>query len=467
MKKLLSISLLAFLSLSPLHAAYIVTSVAFAHDYNYSNFYTKTNSDGSRTLSYVYMQSGSSLSDSYLNDSTITNYGYLFYGDTSSTSYGTTYVTNVDFSGNTYDDSTGDVTDSVIWAGYNNPQKGYEYAVLSNVSFDGGNYTKTQSENAYFLVAYNSTLTDVSFDGTSVSLSTSAPDSSSSMEYFTWLSSAKVYNCDFTNMDITLSGEAEFQSIIGISGNGTDWTQLNNTSFLGTEITIGTAEARGIDETDIVVGTYGSKAEIQNVTWSDGKLYSTGAFTWTTSDGNVYHTDSQGKTYAANTLPDNLGIILDSSDDLLTIDGSVYLDVSCTISEGTIEFDMDGATPTLSLVDGIELTIADTDTLIFEILNWDATKTTIDISELILVEDGSALTIAGAESNEAALACLNEMITFTDAAGNTLDSSLVTITNTSAMDLTGASYVIPEPCTSSLSLLALASLLTYRRKRAA
>ncbi len=432
MKKNLSLLLMGLLLSTPIYATSYYSYVGLGHNAYRSDYATATDANGNKTLSYVLMYSGSSLSDSDFSGSTITNWGYLFYGDSSSESYGTTYVTNVDFSNNTYiSANAADTVSSVLQVGYVTATSGYESAVLTNVSFDDSYYSLTDRTSSNFIIAYNSTLENVSFDGTTVNIA------ATNFECFVWFSSTKVFNSSFTNMDIVMTGDSASRAVIGISGSSSSWGQLNNTSFYGSTITFGDGEAALLDESYVMVGNSGSQAEIQNVTWGDGKLYSTGIINWTTVNGDVYYTDANGTAYDAWVLPDNLGIILDSSDDLLTVDNNAYLDVSCTITTGTIELTNNS---TLSLIDTTTLNIgaaADGEGITLSadssnsILGGAITST--DADAIINKVGAGSLSISA--SMESYTGTLNIQAGEMSLTGN-LGASVVTIAETASLNLT-------------------------------
>lgn len=436
--------------------------------------------DASGTLDKLTLNAGASLTNSDFSDVTLSasSEGIYF----ASAKGSTTTVKNVNLSGLSYTGSES----YPVWIGNNSPGAGYELAVVDQLDMSNSTFEISGTSDARFMHVYNSTLTNSNFDGMSVSLETGY------IEYMFWFSSAKIDSCSFTNMDLQLSGTAPYNGVMVVSGNTSQWTTISNTSFQGTTVTRGDTSSL-FDLSDILVsaGSGGSQAEIKNIVLGDGKIYSADIYTWQTTDNQTYLTDIDGNVTKAEEGVANKGILLNSVDDALTVNSGLYLDVSSTLSDGTLTFNggtielRDGAVLTIDCSKGLSIVInndaysgsgfvegsEDQVTLsLLDVALMDAGDVTIDLSELILIDEAEGtqsgtIAVLDAEGNnltgDDALAALQKQLVVYDADGNVVEN--VTLTD----DYSYITNTAPEPSTATLSLLALAGLCSRRRRRKA
>ncbi len=420
------------------------------------------------TVDYIHLTDTAALSDSNFDGSTFTTDNYYIsssYGASiylQSTNNNVTELKNVSFKNTTFDASSGDLSSayqSFMWLGSNSSRAGYARTIVDNIDFSGS----TIKGVTYLGIMYNMTGTNISFDNATVETAT-----------LFWLSSAKISDSTFTNMNITAGSVNDV--MVTLSGNDSNWGSLTNVSFQGTTITDSTGAVVTFNESHIARASTSTatQCEIQNVILGDGKIYSTGIQIWDTT--------------TVSDISPNIGIILKESDDVLTLRDAAYLDVDSTLSAGQLVFD--GGT--LELKAGTILTIDTSQGLEIVINNdqysqsADGTQTaqatllavaeasstseqiTIDISDLIFTEDGAediSIAILDEQGNsltgDAALDALSQNLKVVDAEGNEIKDFTLTDNNNL---ITNA---VPEPSSVTLSLIALAGICARRRRRCA
>lgn len=442
---------------------------------------SKLTTNDNKTLSNFYMTNGTSLSDSDFTGATITSEFAIIYGDNDNK----TTITSVKFNDMSFTSNR----DYVIAFGRDNTGYDTDVVTLTDVDFSGGTYeTKTDGaatqQNAFVL--YHTTFNNVSFDDVNITLH----GSEYSLGF--WLSSANVQSSSFKNMTLSVTESTADVDLFYVSGNGNNWTTLSDVDFSGTKIVQNGVETL-FNENHIAYSASGSQSEIQNIILGDGKIYSTGMIYWDDKDEDKAPNfkDADGNYFADDYQPVNKGIILQSSTDVLTVQSDLYLDVSSTLTAGQLIFDggtlelKEGTVLTLICSDSLEIVInqeayAESSvveggegqitfmSLDIDLMEADAGEVTIDLSELIIVGEGTEnVTIAVMDeagnilTGDAALLALQDQLTVYDTDGNVVENIILTDDN---------SYIsnsIPEPSTATLSLLALAGICIRRRRKAA
>ncbi len=400
----------------------------------------------------VAVLTGATLINSDLSDKTITYTGSStpFQVGIAATVGTETVVSNVDFSGLTLNSAS---NTAMVFGQYQSGAN-CDLVYLENVDFSNSSISSASSSSSYVAIFYETTMTNVSFDKATLSCGATTGTGAA-----LWFSSANVTSCSFTNMTINMSDTLSYQEAITLSGNANQYTTLMDVSFVGTIINVGTVSAL-MDESDFTRSWKGSTSALYNIALGDGKLYSTGVMTWGYDSATdfVYYKDADGNRLADDYEPTNLGIVLQSEGDILTIAADVYLDVSSTLNDGDLVFN--GGT--LDLRDDAVLSIFGDELAIT--INIDAYDVGDDgmiyLSELITLDEDVQIAVMDGDetlTGDAALASMNSLISVVDANGESVSFTL-------GEDGGIMLGTIPEPSTVSLSMLALVALCARRRR---